>query len=189
MSGNGVLTGRDPEKPEFVREDPVLRLAGVIRESIGDGPGIRFTVFCQGCPHGCPGCHNQSTHDFRGGTDTPVSRILQAVDENPLLAGVTFSGGEPACQPGPFAELARQVHKRGMDVWMYSGYTLEELQQMALDDPALAGLIAEIDVLVDGRYLEAQRDLTLNFRGSANQRLIDMKASREAGTVVLYKEE
>ena len=86
-----------------------IRLAGIVRESIVDGPGFRFTVFCQGCPHHCPGCHNQQTHDFAGGKDVALSRILEEIDKNPLLSGVTFSGGEPFCQAGAFADLAEEV--------------------------------------------------------------------------------
>lgn len=173
-----------------------LRLAGVIRESIVDGPGIRFVVFCQGCPHRCPGCHNAETHDFSGGYDCDIDKILAAVDANPLLQGVTFSGGEPACQPAPFYALAKEIKHRGLNVWMYTGYTLEELSRLARSGPespcrlaedrkALRELLDTIDVLVDGKYIEAQRDLTLRYRGSTNQRVIDMNRTRETGTLTL----
>ena len=164
-----------------------LRLAGVVKESIVDGPGIRFTVFCQGCPHHCPECHNPVTHDFSGGFDCDIDKITAAIDENPLLAGVTFSGGEPACQPAGFLALAKAVHQRGLNVWMYSGYTLEQLQKMAEEDSDMDGLLKEIDVLIDGPYVAAKRDLTLLYRGSQNQRVIDMARTRETGAIQLQE--
>lgn len=183
-----------------------LRIAGVVKESIVDGPGIRFTVFCQGCPHACPGCHNTQTHDFDGGFECKIDKIVAAIDDNPLLSGVTFSGGEPACQPTGFYELALKVKERGLSLWMYSGYTLEELSALAGMNPqwasptdvksahssdlqnrlALRGLLETIDVLIDGRYIDELRDLTLPFRGSKNQRLIDMAETRRTNRLTLY---
>lgn len=155
-----------------------IRLAGIVRESIVDGPGIRFVIFCQGCPHHCEGCHNETTHDFAGGFDCELSKILEAIDENPLLDGVTFSGGEPVCQPAAFLALARAIQHRGLNVLMYSGYTYEELQHMSKSSETLKELLENIDYLIDGRYDHTQRDLTLQFRGSRNQRIIDMNAVR-----------
>ncbi len=169
---------------ERTKETAAVRIAGVVRESIVDGPGIRFVVFCQGCPHHCPGCHNAVTHDFDGGYDCSVEKILAAIDANPLLDGVTFSGGEPACQPEGFLALAKAVKERGLDIVMYSGYTYEELLLMAEGDEALEALLQLVDVLVDGRYEAAQRDLTLLFRGSRNQRAIDLAKTRQAGEIV-----
>lgn len=159
-----------------------IRMAGVVRESIVDGPGLRFAVFCQGCPHGCAGCHNQETHDFDGGYDCPISRILDAVDQNPLLDGVTFSGGEPFCQPEAFYNLAVELKKRNLHVMAYSGYTYEEL--LSLKNEAVDKLLSQLDLLVDGRYVAEKRDLTLLFRGSSNQRVIDMNETRRTGSVV-----
>lgn len=152
-----------------------LRISGIIPESIVDGPGIRLTVFTQGCPHHCPGCHNPQTHDFAGGTTIDVEEILLQVKENPLLCGVTFSGGEPFCQPGPLCELARAVKELGKTVMTYSGYTYEQLTQMGRTDPAVRELLGLTDILVDGPYIEAQRDLTLRFRGSRNQRILHLR--------------
>jgi len=149
-----------------------------------DGPGIRFVVFCQGCPHHCPGCHNPVTHDFDGGYPCDVSKIIDAIDQNPLLDGVTFSGGEPACQPKGFLTLAKAVKERNLNIIMYSGYTLEELTEMSKSDAALADLMNLIDYLIDGRYEAELRDLTLSFRGSQNQRIIDMHRTRTTGTLV-----
>ena len=163
-------------------EERMLRIAGVVRESIVDGPGLRFVVFVQGCPHHCPGCHNPQSHDFSGGQLYPVERILDEICKNPMIHGVTFSGGEPFCQPGPLAELAKKVHQRGLDVMVYSGWTLEELQ--AMENPQVHALLEQADYLVDGPFLLEQRDIELNFRGSANQRVLDMKKTRESGAPV-----
>ena len=165
-------------------DERTIQLAGVVRESIVDGPGIRFVVFCQGCPHLCPGCHNPVTHDFDGGYPCEVEKILKAIDENPLLDGVTFSGGEPACQPKAFLTLAKEIKARGLNIIMYSGFTLEQLTKMGETDPALAELLEYLDYLIDGRYEEAQRDLTLSFRGSRNQRIIDMNETRKTGDLI-----
>lgn len=164
-----------------------LRIAGIMRESIVDGPGIRFAIFCQGCPHDCPGCHNPETHDFNGGTEVSLAKILAAIDENPILKGVTFSGGEPTCQAEGFAALAKAVKSRGMDITVFSGYTYEQLLQRAQTEPALQELLDLTDLLIDGPFIQAQKDLTLQFRGSRNQRLIDMARTREAGEVVLWE--
>ena len=186
----------------------ILRLAGVVRESIVDGPGLRFAIFCQGCPHNCPKCHNQDTHDFSGGYDCDIQKIVNAIEENPLLSGVTFSGGEPSHQPVAFLEIAKKVKSRGLNIWMYSGYTLEELLSRANsaisdlnnmnenssqtsekneEQVALKGLLSLIDVLVDGKFINELKDLTLPFRGSKNQRLIDMAATKRHNKIVLYE--
>lgn len=162
-----------------------IRIAGVVRESIVDGPGLRFTVFCQGCPHHCEGCHNMATHDFSGGYDCEISRILEAIDENPLLDGVTFSGGEPMCQPEAFYNLAVQVKERGLNIVTYTGFTYEELITMGESNIRVKKLMDLTDILVDGRFVLEERDLTLPFRGSANQRLIDMNLTRELGKLTL----
>ncbi len=163
--------------------DRTIRIAGVIEESIVDGPGIRFVIFTQGCPHHCPGCHNPQTHDFAGGQEVAVSRLLADAQANPLVGGVTLSGGEPFCQPGPLAELAEALRRGGKHIMAYTGYTWEQLLQM--DDPDVRALLRQCDVLVDGPFLQEQRDLTLRFRGSRNQRLIDVPASLAQSRVVL----
>ena len=162
-----------------------IRMAGVVRESIVDGPGLRMAVFCQGCPHGCPGCHNQETHDFAGGYDCEIEKIVQAVKADPLLDGVTFSGGEPFCQPEAFFNLALALKelRPDLNLMAYSGYTYEELT--AMHSEGVDRLLAIIDYLVDGPFILAERDLTLLFRGSANQRVIDMNRTRDEGALVL----
>ena len=162
-----------------------LQIAGIVDDSIVDGDGCRLTVFVQGCARRCPGCQNPETQPMEGGHAIDTAAILQQMAENPILSGVTFSGGEPFLQPAPLASLARAVHQRGLDVWSYSGFTLEELAKRAEKNKATRALLSELDVLVGGPYEEAQRDLTLHFRGSRNQRVIDMKKTKKAGRIVL----
>ncbi|MDO4941269.1 MAG: anaerobic ribonucleoside-triphosphate reductase activating protein [Lachnospiraceae bacterium] len=147
-----------------------IRVSGIVEESIVDGPGFRYVIFTQGCPHHCPGCHNPQTHPFEGGTMMDIDDIFRAFRENPLLSGITFSGGEPFCQPKPLYELAVKVHKAGKTVMTYTGYTLEQLEGM--NDIWVKKLLAVSDILVDGPYIEELRDLDLQFRGSSNQRIL-----------------
>lgn len=158
-----------------------LKIAGVVTESIVDGKGIRYTVFTQGCPHHCPGCHNPQTWPFEGGRSVTPGELFEEFKKNPMLKGITFSGGEPLCQPVPLTELAKLVHGIGKDVTVFTGYTYEELT--GKHDPDIDALLAETDVLIDGPFIEAQKDLELVFRGSGNQRLIDMRKTRETGRV------
>lgn len=162
--------------------EKIIRLAGIVRESIVDGPGIRFAVFCQGCPHKCRGCHNTFTHDFNGGYICSISKLIDEIDSDPLLTGVTFTGGEPFCQPEAFAALAEEIRKRDkLDIITFTGYTYEELQSMKTEKPEVGRLLDLTDYLIDGRFILEQRDLTLHFRGSRNQRVIDMPATRATG--------
>ena len=156
-----------------------IRISGIVNDSIVDGRGIRLTVFTQGCPHHCPGCHNPQTHDFAGGRVEDTDVIFDMFRKNPLLRGITFSGGEPFCQPKPLLALAKQVHALHKDVTAYSGWTYEQL--VSMHNPDVDALLNVCDVLVDGPYIEQQRNLELLFRGSENQRLIDMNATRRNG--------
>ena len=166
-----------------------LRIAGVVDESIVDGPGIRYVVFVQGCPHRCEGCHNEQTHDFDGGTEVDASALLAEIDRDPMITGVTFSGGEPFCQAEALAGLAEAVKARGKDLMVYSGYTFEELSGLAERDRWVKALLEAADRLVDGRYIKEERDLELAFRGSRNQRYIDLRATRDEGRIVLVDEQ
>lgn len=163
-----------------------LRVAGVVGESIVDGPGIRYAVFVQGCPHHCPGCHNPQTHPFEGGREMDTEEIFAAFQGDPILKGITFSGGEPFCQPGPLAELARRVHEMGKDVLTFTGYTYEQLAVM--EDPEVQALLAETDTLIDGPFLQEEKNLELRFRGSENQRVIDLGETRRIGRLVLRED-
>jgi len=161
-----------------------IRIAGIEPESIVDGPGYRFSIFVQGCPHACPECHNPETHDFEGGRLVETADIIAHLGRNPLVRGLTLSGGEPMLKAEALCEIAQAAKERGMNVWCYTGYTLEQIKEM--NDPAQQRLLSLIDVLVDGPYIANQRSLDLLFCGSRNQRLIDMKKTREMGGVVLY---
>ena len=156
-----------------------IRIAGTVDDSIVDGPGIRYTVFVQGCSHHCPGCHNPHTHDFAGGRVVDTEEIVAQMRGNPLLDGLTLSGGEPFEQPDACAELARQAHALGLNVWCYTGYKYE---QLLAGDASRQALLSELDVLVDGPFLLAERSLDLLYRGSRNQRLIDVHTGRAWGT-------
>jgi len=158
-----------------------IRIAGIVPESIVDGPGFRYTVFTQGCFHDCPGCHNPATHDINGGREMSVERIVEEMGKNRLIDGLTLSGGEPFLQVEPCLELAKAAHALGLNVWAYSGYTFEEL----MADREKSRLLAECDVLVDGPFILAQRTLERRFRGSKNQRVIDVKQTLAQGEIVL----
>ena len=159
----------------------MLDLAGIVSDSIVDGPGIRTTFFCQGCPHHCEGCHNPETWDFGCGTPIQTERLLQIVQSNPLCRGVTFSGGEPFAQAADFAELAKLLKAHSYEVAAYSGYTFEQLLQ---GTSAQRALLETIDVLIDGPYVAQLRSLQLPFRGSKNQRILDVPKSLAAGQAV-----
>ncbi len=163
-----------------------IRLAGIETDSIVDGPGYRVAIFTQGCPHRCEGCHNPESHDAQGGRWWTLEDAEKKFTGNPLLSGITLSGGEPFWQPGPCAALAQKAHAKGLNVWTFSGFTLEQIQAMAGQDAAVAALLAATDVLVDGPFVRAEKSLDLDFRGSKNQRLIDMNRTRESGAVTLY---
>ena len=145
-----------------------MRIAGIVNDSIVDWPGLRLAIFAQGCPHHCPGCHNPESHDFAGGSDMDTEKIIARMDANPLLDGITLTGGEPFEQPEACRILADAAHARGLNVWAYSGYTFEQLCAV----PEKRRLLEACDVLVDGPFLLAERSLDLRFRGSKNQRVL-----------------
>ncbi len=159
-----------------------LRLAGFAGDSIVDGPGIRFTTFCQGCPHHCPGCQNPETWPFEGGFEVTPEDVVEHVKRNPLTRGVTFSGGEPFAQAAAHAELARQLKAAGYEVASYTGYTFEQLLEE--QDPAKLDLLQQLDILVDGPFRQEELSLELRFRGSANQRILNVPQSLTQGKAV-----
>lgn len=150
-----------------------IRISGIIKESVVDGPGFRLVIFTQGCPRHCPGCHNSDLIPARGGREMTPDEVLQLIRQNitPLTGGITFSGGDPLMQAQVMAEILQLLRKEypQLNIWVYTGYVFEEIK----DWPVLR----YIDVLVDGPYEESKRDISLAFRGSSNQRLIDVPAS------------
>ena len=152
----------------------MLNLAGIVSDSIVDGPGIRTAVFCQGCPHHCPGCQNPETWAFGGGTDMEAEQVLEVIRSNPLCRGVTFSGGEPFAQAGELYPLALALKDLGYETASYTGYLFEDLLHGTPDQRKLLDVL---DVLIDGPFLLAERSLNLRFRGSANQRILNVPAS------------
>ena len=161
-----------------------LRLAGVIRESIVDGPGIRMTVFTQGCPHHCKGCHNEQTWDFSGGYESSTERILEEAQKDPILRGLTFSGGEPFAQAENMAILAKEAKALGYDIFCYTGYTFEKLCSEFENHPEYKELLSYCDWLVDGPFVLEKRSLMTKFRGSTNQRILDVKKSLKCNKAI-----
>jgi len=164
----------------------IIRIAGTVGESIVDGPGIRYTIFTQGCPHHCEGCHNPETHDFNGGKLADTDKIYAHIVADPLLKGVTFSGGEPFCQPAPLYDLGKKIKENTkLDIMSYTGFTFEQLLEKAKTDEDIKNLLSVVDILVDGRFVLAERSLELHFKGSRNQRIIDCQESLKSGRVVI----
>ena len=159
----------------------MLDLAGIVQDSVVDGPGLRTTVFCQGCPHRCEGCQNPETWAFGCGTPTDIREILRIVKRNPMCRGVTFSGGEPFEQAAELAELCRLLKAEGYEVAAYSGYTFEQLLE---GTPEQMKLLSVLDVLIDGPFVLAEKSLELNFRGSRNQRVLNVPESLRSGRAV-----
>ena len=165
-----------------------IRIAGTVNDSIVDGDGIRFVVFVQGCIHNCDGCHNPQTHDFSGGFETDTDSLLEKILANPLLDGVTFSGGEPFCQPLPLYELGKKVKENGLNLVCYTGFTFEELLEISKQDEDVKNLLGICDVLIDGPFIMSKKNLLLKFRGSENQRILDVKKSLAEGKAVALEE-
>jgi len=148
-----------------------LRVLDIVGGTSVDGPGLRTSIYFAGCRHHCPGCHNPQSWDAAGGVEMSIDEIMSVIDENDF--NVTFSGGDPLMQAEGVGELARRLKAGGRTVWCYTGYTYEEVA----GEPRFASVLENIDVLVDGRFVEELRDITLRFRGSSNQRLVDVAAS------------
>jgi len=160
-----------------------MRIASTIHDSIVDGPGLRFVVFTQGCTHCCPGCHNEETQPLDGGQEVPTQEVIADMNANPLTDGLTLSGGEPMLQPEACRALAAAAHERGLNVWCYTGFLFEQL----LEDPGQRALLDEVDVLIDGPFLLSRKSLTLKWRGSDNQRVLDVKKSLDQGAAVFLE--
>lgn len=162
-----------------------MKIANFVHDSIVDGPGLRFTLFTQGCPHRCEGCHNEHTHDPGGGKEMSADEIIDEFNKNPLTDGITLSGGEPFSQAEDCIKLAQAAKESGLSVWAYSGWLFDEL--LSGVTPRSAELLRLCDVLVDGKFVLAQRSLMLKWRGSKNQRVIDVQKTLAAGEITLWE--
>lgn len=164
-----------------------VRMAGVIPESLSNGPGLRRVFFTQGCRHNCKGCFNPETHDFNGGTLKNMDLLLEDLFKNPMITGVTFSGGDPLEQANKLIYMAQKIKEKNLNIWSYTGYTFEYLIENSNKDNKWREFLETIDVLVDGKFEKDKSSMNIRFRGSSNQRLIDVKESLKTNKVVLYK--
>jgi anaerobic ribonucleoside-triphosphate reductase activating protein len=170
----------------YYNEDKI-RIAGIVEESIVDGPGIRFVIFTQGCPHNCKGCHNPQTHSFDGGKDVSIDKLLSMIKENPLLKGITLSGGEPFMQANSLVKLIDGLSDTNLDIIIYTGFKYEELIEKTNEENKFYELLKRADILIDGKFEEEKKDENLLYRGSYNQRAIDVKSSIETQKIIEYK--
>lgn len=165
----------------------LARLAGIQKDTIVDGPGIRLSLYFQGCSHCCPGCHNPETHDPAGGSSFSTGELISLVDNCPGIDGVTLSGGEPFEQAAAAATMAAAIEERALNLVLYSGYYFEELLAKSIKDHHVKALLKSGWLLIDGPFIEEEKDLTLAFRGSRNQRLIDLPRSMAASVPVIFE--
>ncbi|WP_294467060.1 anaerobic ribonucleoside-triphosphate reductase activating protein [uncultured Anaerofustis sp.] len=169
-------------------EEKEIRIAGIVRESIVDGPGLRFTLFVQGCPHKCPECHNPQTHDFNGGQVISHEKVLNAIFDNPLLSGVTFSGGEPFMQAKSLYLIGKEIKNKGLNLITYTGFLFEDLLKMSENDPYILKLIKLNDYIMDGKFELKNKTYDKTFVGSSNQRRIDVKNTIENNYKIIEKD-
>ncbi|MBQ9697573.1 MAG: anaerobic ribonucleoside-triphosphate reductase activating protein [Acidaminococcaceae bacterium] len=160
-----------------------VRIAGSKKHSSVNGPGVRYVLFLQGCPHHCPGCQNPETHDPAGGTERNVDEVIQDILQTKYLDGLTLSGGDPLMQPEAVIAITGAAKKAGLNIWLYTGWTFEQIQKGAAGDKAKEAL-ALLDVLVDGPFVEKLKTGNAIWRGSDNQRLIDVQRSLAVGNVI-----
>lgn len=165
-------------------EKHLIRLAGIAENSLVNGPGLRKVFFSQGCSHGCKNCFNPTTWPFCGGKMVDMDELIKQVEYESFLDGVTFSGGDPFQQPEPFAYLAEHIHKLGINIWIYTGYTFEELLDMAKFNESINKMLHNCDVIVDGPFKEELMNDKIMYRGSSNQRIIDVPASLSKNAII-----
>lgn len=164
--------------------DKQVRLSGIAFESLVNGPGLRRVIFAQGCIHNCKGCFNPDTHDMQGGQMMNMDKIIEDIKNNPLIKGVTFSGGDCLEQADKFAYMGKEIKKLGLNIWCYTGYTYEYILKNKDKRVGWNQLLNSIDVLVDGKFEEDKQDASLRYKGSINQRIIDIKESLKSNKVV-----
>lgn len=169
-----------------------MNVAGFYDESISNGEGWRAVLFVSGCPHGCPGCHNKVAQDYKYGTkfdENKKQEFLQKIKDNSILKGITISGGEPLCNENiaEVLEFIKDVKKEKPDfnVWCYTGYTLEELESRK--DKTTDACLKEIDILVDGKFEIDKKIPNLRFKGSTNQRILDVRESLAQKKIILWE--
>ena len=160
-----------------------LRISGTVNDSIVDGPGLRFTIFTQGCPHNCPGCHNPQTHSMKGGKKISINKLYKQIKENGLLSGITFSGGEPFVQAKTLIPLAKKLKEDNFEIASYTGYLFEDLVNNKV--PFAKELLKYLDVLIDGKFVLSLKSMDLAFKGSSNQRTIDVQKSLKENKTIL----
>ena len=165
--------------------DKTIRLSGIAYESLVNGPGVRRVFFSQGCKHNCVGCFNPDTHDFNGGQLMNMDKLIEDVLINPIIKGITFSGGDPIEQADKFAYMAKAFKKVNLNIWCYTGYLFEELLEMSKEKVGIRELINNIDVLVDGKFDIKKKEEGLRFKGSSNQRIIDVKESLKNRVIII----
>ena len=165
-----------------------IRLFGVANDSIVDGPGLRYSIYTQGCPHHCAGCHNPESWAMEAGEVTTIGALVDDIQKNQLIHNVTISGGDPFVQAKSVSLLVKELKTNGYTVWIYSGWTLEELTEMAKKRDSIDDILNSVDVLVDGKFIESQKSLELKWKGSSNQRVIDMVKSRKQNKIVLWQD-
>ena len=165
-----------------------IRLASPLQyDSVVDGEGIRTVIWTQGCSHNCKGCHNPETHDFDGGVLVEIEEIKEELDNLTFQDGITLSGGDPFMQPEACLEIAKHAKKIGLNVWSYTGFTFEQLKKMASIKPTILELLENIDVLIDGKFILEEKSYDLAYRGSKNQRIIDVSKSLKNNEVVILE--
>ena len=160
-----------------------IRISGVVDDSIVDGPGLRYVIFTQGCPHHCPGCHNPATQDPKGGQTASVKEIFKQISSNPLISGVTFSGGDPFVQAKALIPLAKLIKSKNIELAAYTGFLYEQLASGSV--PYARELLSYVDILIDGKFVLSQKSMSLKYKGSRNQRTIDVPTSLKQGQAVL----
>jgi len=165
--------------------DKQIRLSGIAYESLVNGPGMRRVFFAQGCKHNCKGCFNEETHDFNGGELKNIDELIEDVLENPMIKGITFSGGDPWEQGDKFAYMAKIFRNNKLNIWSYTGYTFEYILEHKKENKGWEELLNNIDVLVDGKFEIEKKDETIKYRGSSNQRIINVQESLKSGNIVL----
>lgn len=162
-----------------------IRLSGIAYESLVNGPGMRRVFFSQGCKHNCKGCFNPDTHSFDGGEEKNMDELIKDVLRNPMIKGVTFSGGDPFERAEEFSYMAKKFRENNINVWSYTGYMFEDIMSNLDIRNGWKELINNIDVLVDGRFEEDEKEEGLKFRGSSNQRIIDIPKSIKSNKIVI----